>query len=142
MTGSLKAFCGTSSCWATANPPHPAGIYEQTTLKRWHQVHDLLETGVSLLDMPAASTSPSTRSSATREPGSPRTCAALRPLVHLADPYRDHLRIRCAADAAISVQQLCREIKDLGYTGSLSLLYRYITQGVAEGDRPSPSCSA
>lgn len=29
-----------------------------------------------------------------------------------------------------------REIKELGYTGSLNLLYRYITQGRAEGGRP------
>lgn len=29
-----------------------------------------------------------------------------------------------------------REIKELGHTGSLNLLYRYITQGRAEGDRP------
>ncbi|GAA2263872.1 hypothetical protein GCM10010430_55590 [Kitasatospora cystarginea] len=29
-----------------------------------------------------------------------------------------------------------REIKELGYTGSLNLLYRYITQGRAESDRP------
>lgn len=29
-----------------------------------------------------------------------------------------------------------REIEQLGYTGSLNLLYRYITQGRAEGDRP------
>ncbi|PRX46798.1 transposase [Nonomuraea fuscirosea] len=29
-----------------------------------------------------------------------------------------------------------REIKQLGYTGSLNLLYRYITQGRAEGERP------
>jgi transposase len=34
------------------------------------------------------------------------------------------------------VLQLFREIKELGYTGSLNLLYRYITQGRAEGDRP------
>ncbi|WSQ15029.1 transposase [Streptomyces sp. NBC_01231] len=34
------------------------------------------------------------------------------------------------------VQQLFREFKELGYTGSLNLLYRYITQGRAEGHRP------
>lgn len=29
-----------------------------------------------------------------------------------------------------------REIKELGYTGSLNLLHRYLNQGRAEGDRP------
>ncbi|MEV6982685.1 ISL3 family transposase [Sphaerisporangium sp. NPDC051017] len=37
-----------------------------------------------------------------------------------------------------------REIKELGYAGSLNLLYRYITQGRAEGERPviTPRCLA
>lgn len=48
----------------------------------------------------------------------------------------DHLRERRAAEPAVPVLQLFREIKELGYTGSLNLLYRYITQGRAEGDRP------
>ncbi|GAB2814732.1 hypothetical protein GCM10027073_53250 [Streptomyces chlorus] len=34
------------------------------------------------------------------------------------------------------VLHLFREIKEQGYTGSLSLLYRYLNQGRAEGDRP------
>lgn len=34
------------------------------------------------------------------------------------------------------VTQLFREIQELGYTGSFNLLYRYLTQGRAEGDRP------
>jgi hypothetical protein len=34
------------------------------------------------------------------------------------------------------VPRLFREIKELGYTGSFNLLYRYLTQGRAEGDRP------
>ncbi|MGW3044432.1 hypothetical protein ACWC9T_31295 [Kitasatospora sp. NPDC001159] len=51
-------------------------------------------------------------------------------------PYRDHLRARRVADPAVPVKQLFREIKELGYTGSLNLLYRHITQGRAEGDKP------
>ena len=31
---------------------------------------------------------------------------------------------------------LFHEIQALGYQGSLNLLYRYITQGRVEGDRP------
>jgi hypothetical protein len=34
---------------------------------------------------------------------------------------------------------LFKEIKQLGYTGSLNLLYRYITQGRVEADRPAIS---
>lgn len=54
----------------------------------------------------------------------------------LVAPYRDHLRTRRAEDPAVPVLHLFREIKELGYTGSLNLLYRYITQGRTEGDKP------
>ncbi|BDD75428.1 hypothetical protein GCM10023177_07050 [Streptomyces violaceoruber] len=39
-----------SACWATANTPRPAGVHEQTTRERWHQLHDLLGKGVGLLE--------------------------------------------------------------------------------------------
>jgi transposase len=54
----------------------------------------------------------------------------------LVDPYRDHLRARRAADPAVPVHQLLSEIRAQGYTGSMNLLYRYITQGRVEADRP------
>jgi transposase len=54
----------------------------------------------------------------------------------LAGPYRDHLRARRAEDPAVPVQQLLREIRQLGYQGSSNLLVRYITQGRVESDRP------
>ena len=34
------------------------------------------------------------------------------------------------------VQQLLAEIREQGYPGSMNLLYRYITQGQVEADRP------
>lgn len=34
------------------------------------------------------------------------------------------------------VQCLLAEIRELGYTDSMNLLYRYITQGRVEADRP------
>ncbi|MBE3015970.1 hypothetical protein IL992_43490 [Microbispora sp. NEAU-D428] len=46
------------------------------------------------------------------------------------------MRERRAAELAVPVPQLFGEIKELGYSRSLNLLYRYITQGRAEGDRP------
>lgn len=39
----------------------------------------------------------------------------------------------------MSVRQLLKEIKDLGYRGSSNLLYRYINQGRVESDRPAVS---
>jgi len=54
----------------------------------------------------------------------------------LVDPYRDHLRARRAAEPAVAITTLLSEIKALGYQGSMNLLYRYITQGRVEGDRP------
>lgn len=57
----------------------------------------------------------------------------------LVDPYRDHLRRRREQDPAVPVLQLLEEIRQLGYTGSQNLLYRYITQGRVEADRPAIS---
>jgi hypothetical protein len=41
-----------------------------------------------------------------------------------------------AAHPAVPVQQLLREIRELGYQASSNLLVRYLTQGRAEADRP------
>ena len=54
----------------------------------------------------------------------------------LVDPYRDHLRKRRAENPGIPVQQLLREIRELGYQGSSNLLVRYVNQGRADSDRP------
>ena len=54
----------------------------------------------------------------------------------LVDPYRDHLRARRAQDPAEPVWRLLAEIREQGYSGSMNLLYRYITQGRVESDRP------
>ncbi|MET8538967.1 ISL3 family transposase [Streptomyces sp. NPDC005065] len=126
-----------SSCWAIVNPPRPEGARGQTTRERWHQVHDLLGKGVGLLECARRlnlALNTVKRYARTQEPNALRRAPQYRPT--LVDPYRDHLRARRAADPAVPVLQLFREIKELGYTGSLNLLYRYITQGRAEGDRP------
>jgi len=39
-------------------------------------------------------------------------------------------------DPAVPVLRLLAEIRELGYAGSMNLLYRYITQGRVESDRP------
>ncbi|MBB6553368.1 ISL3 family transposase [Nonomuraea rubra] len=126
-----------SACWATVNPSRPAGVHEQTTRERWQKIHDLLERGVGLLECARRlnlSLNTVKRYARTHKPEALRRAPRYRPT--LVDPYRDHLRERRAADPAVAVQQLFREIKVLGYTGSLNLLYRYITQGRAEGERP------
>ncbi|MFI6586042.1 ISL3 family transposase [Embleya sp. NPDC050493] len=126
-----------SSCWATVNPPRPGGVQEHTTRERWHLVHDLLTKGVGLLECARrldVSLNTVKRYARIREPDALRRAPRYRPT--LVDPYRDHLRTRRAADPAVPVLHLYREIKELGYTGSLNLLHRYITQGRAEGDRP------
>jgi hypothetical protein len=51
------------------------------------------------------------------------------------DPYRHHLRARRAEDPAVPVLRLLAEIREQGYTGSMNLLYHYITQGRVEVGR-------
>lgn len=113
------------------------GFHEKTTRERRHQVHDLIRKEVTLLECarrPDVSLNTVKRYARTREPDALRRAPRYRPT--LVDPYRDHLRARRAADPAVPVPQLFREIKELGYTGSFNLLYRHLTQGRAEGDRP------
>ncbi|WP_406209561.1 ISL3 family transposase [Streptomyces sp. NBC_01017] len=126
-----------TACWASVNPARPGGVREQTTRERWQQVHDLLGKGVGLLECARRlnlALNTVKRYARLKEPTLERRAPQYRPT--LVDPYRDHLRARRAADPAVPVQQLFREIQELGYTGSLNLLYRYITQGRAEGDKP------
>ena len=60
----------------------------------------------------------------------------------LVDPHRDYLRQRRTEQPGVPVLDLFDEIKALGYTGSLNLLYKYINQGRLDSDRitPSPRC--
>jgi hypothetical protein len=53
--------------------------------------------------------------------------------------YATVLRKRRAEEPAVPVLQLLGEIRQRGYTGSQNLLYRYITQGRVEDDRPALS---
>ncbi|MCY0963469.1 ISL3 family transposase [Streptomyces sp. H27-H5] len=127
-----------AACWATAvNPARPGGVREQTTRERWQQVHNLLGKGVGLLECARrldVALNTVKRYTRMKEPTGDRRAPRYKPT--LVDPYRDHLRTRRTEDPAIPVLQLFREIKELGYTGSLNLLYRYITQGRAEDDKP------
>ncbi|GAB2454396.1 hypothetical protein GCM10007967_05790 [Xylanimonas ulmi] len=54
----------------------------------------------------------------------------------LVDPYRDPLRRRRDAEPGVSVTVLLAEIRELGYTGSQNLLYRYLNQHRHPGEHP------
>ena len=133
----LKEVAAHSSCWAAAGPPIKEGKQAATTAERWRQVHDLLDKGTGLLECSrrlSLSLNTVKRYARAAEPG--RMIRAPKYRATLVDPYRDHLRARRAADPAVPVWQLLAEIREQGYPGSMNLLYRYITQGRVEADRP------
>ncbi len=133
----LKEVAAHSACWAAAGPPLNWGKQAQTTAERWRQVHDLTDRGTGLLECSrrlGLSLNTVKRYARAAEPE--RMIRAPRYRATLVDPYRDHLRARRAADPAVPVHQLLAEIREQGYPGSMNLLYRYITQGRVEADRP------
>jgi transposase len=133
----LKEVAAHSACWAAAGPPLNEGRQAATTAGRWRQVHDLVERGTGLLECsrrPGLSLNTVKRYARAAEPG--RIIRAPRYRATLVDPYRDHLRARRAADPAVPVHTLLAEIREQGYTGSMNLPCRYITQGRVEADRP------
>jgi hypothetical protein len=80
-------------------------------------------------------------------PGKLRRAAQYRPT--MVDPYCDYLRKRRSEEPGVPVQQLLREIRELGYPGSSNLLVRYLNQAArtprgrtCRPARPSSSCSA
>jgi transposase len=136
----LKEVAAHSSCWASAGPPLKQGKQAKTTAERWRQVHDLVDRGTGLLECSrrlGLSLNTVKRYARAAEPERMIRAPKYRPT--LVDPYRDHLRARRAADPAVPVQTLLAEIREQGYPGSMNLLYRYITQGRVEADRPHMS---
>jgi transposase len=135
-----KVVAAHSGCWASAGPKRQELTRENSTLERWHAVHDLLDRGVGLLDCArrlGVSLNTVKRYARASEPKKMRRPPQYRTC--LVDPYREHLRARRAAEPGVPIQQLLREIKALGYTGSQNLLYRYLNQGRLDGDRTTPS---
>jgi DNA-binding Xre family transcriptional regulator len=133
----LKEVAAHSACWAAAGPPLNESWQARTTAERWRQVHDLTDRGTGLLECSrrlGLSLNTVKRYARAAEPE--RMIRAPRYRATLVDPYRDHLRARRAEDPAVPVHQLLAEIREQGYPGSMNLLYRYITQGRVEADRP------
>ena len=136
----LKEVAAHSSCWSKCGPPPREGVRAATTRERWQQVHDLLDKGVGLLECARRlnlGLNTVKRYARTSEPERLVRAPQYRPT--LVDPYRDHLRRRRQDNPAVPVLHLFNEIKALGYKGSFNLLYRYITQGRVEADRPAIS---
>ena len=133
----LKEAAAHSSCWAAAGPPLKEGKQAQTTAERWRQIHDLTDKGTGLLECSrrlGLSLNTVKRYARAAEPGRMIRAPRYRPT--LVDPYRDHLRARRSQDPAVPVWRLLAGIREQGYSGSMNLLCRYITQGRAEAGRP------
>jgi transposase len=136
----VKEVAAHSVCWGKTGPPPKEGVRSATTRERCQQVHALLNQGVGLLECArrlGLALNTVKRYARVSQPERLVRVPKYRPT--LVDPFRDHLRQRRAEDPAVPVQQLLVEIKNLGYTGSQNLLYRYITQGRVECDRPAIS---
>lgn len=133
----LKEVAAHSSCWAPAGPPPKDGRHAQTTAERWQQVHDLLAKGTGLLECSRRlNLSLNTVKRYARAAEPERMIRAPRYRPTLVDPCRDHLRRRRAEDPAAPVTRLLAEIRELGYSGSMNLRRRCITQGRVEAGRP------
>ncbi|WP_322975613.1 ISL3 family transposase [Streptomyces sp. NBC_00162] len=126
-----------SNCWATVlDAPLYDGPRAQTTLERWHHVHDLLGQGVGLLECARRlQLTLNTVKRYARADQPERMLRVPKYRASLVDPYREHLRERRAEDPAVPVLHLFEEIKALGFTGCLNLLHTYINQGRADADR-------
>lgn len=126
-----------SNCWATVLD---APLYDrpraQTTLERWHQVHDLFDPGVGLLECARRlQLALNTVKHYARADRPELMFRVPKYRASLVDPYREHLRNRRAEDPAVPVVHLFEEIKALRFTGCLNLLHKYIDQGRADADR-------
>jgi hypothetical protein len=135
-----KEVAAHSTCWGKTGPPPREGIQAKTTRERWQHVHDLLDKGVGLLEIARRlnlALNTVKRYARISEPQRLIRAPKYRPT--LVDPFRDHLRRRRDEDPAVPVLVPLADIRQLGYTGSQNLLYRYITQGRVESDRPAIS---
>jgi transposase len=131
-----KEVAAHSACWAEGAPLQE-GKRAETTRERWQQVHDLRSQGVGLLDCSrrlGVTLNTVKRYDRADKPERLQRVPKYRPT--LVDPYRDYLRKRRSEEPGVPVQQLLREIRELGYPGSSNLLVRYLNQGRADAGRP------
>jgi transposase len=125
-----KEVAAHSTCWAAATATGMReGRLAETTAQRWEQVHGLLDAGVGLLDCSRRlGIALNTVKRYARAAKPEQIARPPRYRATLVDPYRDHLRARRQAEPGVAVTVLLAEIRELGYTGSQNLLYRYLNQ--------------
>lgn len=107
--GLVRVVVAHSACWSTAAPKYQQLKGWLTTQQRWHAVHDLLDEGVGSLDRSrrlGVSLNTVKRYARSPEPYRLRRPPQYRSC--LADPYRDHLRARRAADPGVPVPAAVR----------------------------------
>lgn len=124
-----------SGCWAQAGPPQ-AGKRAGTTLERWQQIHGLLAGGTGLrecarrLDLSLSTVKRYACAGPPERPQRPAAPAHPGRSLPRPPPQAPGRGPRGPGPAAL------REIRELGYPGSSTLLVRYISQGRIEADRP------
>jgi hypothetical protein len=94
-----------SNCWATVlETPLCDGPRARTTLERWHQIHDLLDQGVGLLECGRRlQLSLNTVKRYARADRPERMLRVPKFRTSLVDPYREHLRKRRATPQGFPV---------------------------------------
>ena len=123
----------TRACWAEGRPAAGGQARRDHRWSAGSRSTTCAPGASACSSAPAAWACRSTRSSATTAPASrERLQRAPKYRPTLVDPYRDYLRKRRAEEPGVPVQQLLREIRELGYQGSSNLLVRYINQGRVE----------
>lgn len=99
----LSGIKAHSTCWATVlEAPLHEGPRARTILERWHQIHDLLDQGVGLLECGRRlRLALNTIRRYARADRPERMLRVPKYRAGLVDPYREHLRKRRADDPAV-----------------------------------------
>lgn len=132
-----KCVVAHAACWNTT-PRAADSALATRTRTRFAAVHDLLAQGVGLLD--CARRLGWSLNTVKRYARAQDVEQLLRPPRYgacLVDAHRDLVRRRLAEK--VPVTGILAEIREQGYTGSATLLVRYITQGRADPRRLVPS---
>lgn len=132
-----KCVVAHAGCWNTT-PRAPGSALAARTRDRFAAVHNLLAQGVGLLD--CARRLGWSLNTVKRYARAHEVEQLLRPPRYgacLVDAHRDVVRRRLAEK--VPVTGILAEIREQGYTGSATLLVRYINQGRADPERVAPS---
>ncbi|MFI2477843.1 transposase family protein [Nocardia xishanensis] len=134
-----RLVCATVNCRSTFREQVPGVLerYQRRTARLTGQVRSVVRELLDCSRRLGLSLNTVKRYARVPEPNRLRRPPQYRAC--LVDAYRDHLRARRAAEPGVPVLRLFAEITELGYTGGLNLLYKYINQGRLDGDRITPS---